>query len=192
MLRTRVVARAGAGVLLGVLVVVSGCGAEKKAEQPEAKATASASPTAAEEADADGMKTVTVEGISLRVPATWTPEHDEEDGSLYFWLNPGKGERDGLVAVSIENSTDTADDYLRTATGKSGTLRQFKVTKTPVDVEGMGKGYRLHAVYQRNITDQLIVSTIDGLFVHVTYVPDPDPEHSGYADIVLSSVARKL
>ena len=177
MLRSRVLAPLLAALAV-LLLVLAGCGsdggtAEKKTGD---KPSPSAKPPASEAPDADGLKKVAVDGISLKVPAAWKFKDSTDDdtgGGLYFWLNPGKGERDGLVAVSTTNSTQSVDEAVAFDMSKRGTLYQQVTKKTPVQVEGMGKGYRLHVDYKGGQSDRLVVATIDGLLVEVIYVADP-------------------
>ena len=117
---------------------------------------------------------------------------DETGGGLYFWLNPGKGDRDGLVAVSTSNSTESVDEAVAFDLSKRGTLYKQVTKKTAVQVEGMGKGYRLHVSYKGGQSDRLVVATIDGLLVEVIYVADPEASHPDYPDLILSSVKREL
>jgi hypothetical protein len=181
------------GLLLALLVGLAGCGSQdakspgKSADEPAGTATASQE----EKPDADGMVTMAKGGVSLKVPATWKLDKDTMDDELFIWVNP-KSKGSGLVALGVRNSTETAEEWIAMQEGPNGILRGQVKKRTPVEVEGLGKGYRLHTEYQQNITDRLVVATIDGLLVEVIYVPDPDPEHSDYADIILSSVARDL
>jgi hypothetical protein len=96
------------------------------------------------------------------------------------------------VAVSTTNSTQSADEAVAFEMSKQGTLYKQVTKKTPVQVEGMGKGYRLHVAYQGGQSDRLVVATIDGLLVTVIYDPDPDASHPDYPDLILSSVKREL
>ncbi len=177
--------------LLVALLALTGCGSGERESSDGSGQSEAASKDAspAPEADADGLVEVTQQGLTLKVPATWKLDKDTMDDTLFIWVNP-KCKSCGLVALSIENSTQTAEDYVRFTTGPRGTLHQMKTTKTRVPVEGLGQGYRLHAVYQQNITDHLVVATIDGLLVHVTSVPDE--EHPEYTDLVLASLKRQL
>ena len=195
MLRSRALAPLFAA-LLAAAFLVAGCGsgggtAEKKTGE---KPSPSASTPASEKPDADGLKKVAADGISLRVPAEWTFKDSTTDdlggGKLYFWTNPGKGERDGLVALSTSDSTQSVDEALAFDVSKNGTLYQQVARKTPVQVEGMGKGYRLQM--KGGNTQRLKVVTIDGLMVEVIYVADPKASHPDYPDLILSSVKREL
>jgi hypothetical protein len=193
--------RAFTALLATLLVAGTGCGSDDPGgtagKKSGDKPSASAKPAASEAPDADGLKKVAVDGISLKVPAEWkfkndTEKSDEAGTGLYFWLNPGKGERDGLVALSTTNSTQSVDEAVAFDMSKRGTLYKQVTEKTPVQVEGMGKGYRLHISYKGGRSDRLVVATIDGLLVEVIYVPDPDASHPDYPDLILSSVKREL
>jgi hypothetical protein len=179
--------------LLALLVTLAGCGSGDEKVTEEQKASSGASPKAApqpgEQPDADGLVERTEAGVTLKVPSTWKLDKDTSDGTLFIWVNP-KCKTCGLVALTVQNSTQTAEDYIAFEKGARGTWRNMVKQQTPVPVEGLGKGYRLHVVYKQNISDHLVVGTIDGLLVEVTSVPDA--EHPAYADLVLSSVKRKL
>jgi hypothetical protein len=181
--------------LLASLLLLAGCGSgdEKGTGASDPKAVASSSEKAsqdpAEEADADGLVEHTEAGVTLKAPATWKLDKDTSDGTLFIWVNP-KCKTCGLVALGVENSTQTAEEYVAFEKGPRGTWRNLVKRQTPVTVEGLGQGYRVHVVYKQNITDHLIVGTMDGLLVHVTSVPDK--EHPEYADLVLASVKRVL
>ncbi len=127
--------------------------------------------------------------MTLKVPATWKLDEDTNDGTFFIWVNP-KCKTCGLVALDVRNTTQTAEEYVAFEKGKQGTWRTWVTRQSRVPVEGLGQGYRVHVVYQQNITDHLVVGTMDGLLVHVTSVPDE--EHPEYADLVLSSLKRDL
>lgn len=177
------------GCALALLLALAGCGSgdEKKGASPEKDTSSAASDEP--EADADGLVEVTKVGLTLKVPATWKLDGDTKDDTLFIWVNP-KCKSCGLVALSVQNSTQTAEDYVAFTKSKRGTLHNMVKSQTPVQVEGLGQGYRLHAEYKQNITDHLVVGTMDGLLVHVTSVPDQ--EHPEYGDLVLSSLKRQL
>jgi hypothetical protein len=177
--------------VLALLVALTGCGSgDAKAAEPKAGASSSARATdQAEQPDADGLVERTQAGVTLKVPATWKLSKDTLDGTLFIWVNP-KCKTCGLVALNVQNSTQTAEDYIAFEKSKRGTWHNMVKRQSPVTVEGLGQGYRVHVVYQQNITDHLVVGTMDGLLVDVT--SSPDEEHPEYADLVLSSVKRQL
>jgi hypothetical protein len=177
------------------LLALAGCGSgdEKAGGTSDSKASSSSSAKAsedpAEKPDADGLVERTEAGVTLKVPATWKLDKDTSDGTLFIWVNP-KCKTCGLVALNVENSAQTAEEYIAFEKGAHGTWRNMVKRQTAVTVEGLGQGYRLHVVYKKNIGDHLVVGTMDGLLVRVTSVPDA--EHPEYADLVLSSVKRNL
>ncbi len=177
--------------LLTVSVALTGCGSgDAKAAEPKTDGTSSAEATsAAEQPDADGLVERTEAGVTLKVPATWKLSEDTSDATLFIWVNP-KCKTCGLVALNVQNSTQTAEDYIAFEKSKRGSWRNMVKRQSPVTVEGLGQGYRVHVVYEQNITDHLVVGTMDGLLVDVT--SSPDEEHPEYADLVLSSVKRQL
>ena len=175
-------------VVLVALCALSGCGSEARG-QGAGTSDGHASAHPSKQPDADGLVEETRQGVSLKVPATWKLSRKTSSDGLYIWVNP-KCDTCGLVALSVDNSTQSAEDFIAMMEGKDGTLRGQVKSKTPVDVEGLGKGYRLHTQYKKNVSDRLVVSTMDGLLVMVIATPSAD--HPEYADLVLSSVARKL
>jgi hypothetical protein len=179
-------------VLLVVVPGLAGCGAaeHKRAagSGDRAKGTA-AGAASGRKPDADGLVEVSREGVSLKVPATWELSEDTTSDGLWIWVNP-KCKTCGLVALSVDNSNQSAEDFVSFLEGKDGTLRGQVKSQRRVDVEGLGRGYLLHTQYKKNISDRLVVATMDGLLVMV--IATPDAAHPEYADLVLSSVSRKL
>lgn len=189
-------ARMVACCLFTSMVALAGCGSGDDGKTTGTSGPKSSSESSdkaaqdpAEQPDADGLVERTEAGVTLKVPATWKLDTDTSDGTLFIWVNP-KCKTCGLVALGVENSTQTAEEYIAFEKGPRGTWRNLVKRQTPVTVEGLGQGYRVHVVYKQNITDHLVVGTMDGLLVHVTSVPDE--EHPEYADLVLSSVKRVL